>query len=253
MVKLYRANQQNLIEVGGGLVNSAFLFQTEGATAIGSEVVLGDQGGQTLEQLHDTTGATLKFISSSANDKTGSTGLLTTRLWGVDTDDVIMYEDITCNGDTAVTLDNTDWKTIFFLEPLTYGSAKKAVGNCHITNSAGDAYYLAIAANGFQSNYLNLYVPANAIAYFEFKLWFTKATTDTDGVVINQYQADGATNEVTQQVMTFGFGTAKALTTFGKILPGLMKGGYHHLFKGVDVGTTAQTLNYSLTWGIRYT
>jgi len=253
MVKLYRDNQQTLIPLGSGIVDEKKLWQTKGATAIGSEVVLGDQGGETLEQLHDTSGATLKFISSSANDKTGSTGLLTARLWGVDTDDVIQYEDITCNGDTAVTLTNTDWKGVFFLEPLTYGSAKKAVGNCHITNSAGDAYYLAIAADGFQSNYLNLYIPKNAIGYFEMHVWFTVDTTAYDAVTVNQYIANGATNEVTQPVLTYAFSGVAALETNAAKLTGILRQAQHNIFKGVDIGTTAQTLNYSITWGIRYT
>lgn len=252
MVKIYRDNPQALIPLGGGIINEMLLWQTKGATAIGSEVVLGDQGGQTLTQLHNTTGATLKFISSSDNDKTGSTGLLTARLWGVDIADLIMYEDITCNGTTAVTLTNTDWKSVFFIEPLTYGSGKKAIGNCHITNSAGDAWYLAIAANGFQSNYLNLYIPKNAVGYFELHAWYTTATTAYDAVTVNQYIANGATNEVTQPVKTFAIGGVAALDSKNLTFAGLLRQAQHNIFKGVDIGTTAQTLNYSLTWGIRY-
>ena len=252
MVKIYRSNPQILVPLGEGIVNYDFLWQTEGATAVGTEAVLGDQGGQTLAQLHSTTGVTLKFISSSANDKTGSTGLLTSRLWGFDINDILMYEDITSNGTDAVTLTNTDWKTVFFLEPLTYGSAKKAVGNCHITNSAGNVYYLAIAANGFQSNYLNLYIPKNAIGYFQIHVWYTIATTNYDAITLNQYIANGATNEVTQQVLTHSIGGTIALNTVGETIKGIMQGEQHNIFKGVDIGTTAQTLNYSITWGFKY-
>jgi hypothetical protein len=242
--------QKYVIPLAGGLVSVDKWFETAGAIAVATELVLGDQGGQTLAQAHFTSATTLKFISSNAADDAAGTGLRTVRLWGFDQDDQLMYEDITTDGDTAVTLTNTDFKTVFLMEPLTYGSSKKAVGNCHITNSAGDVYYLAIAANGFRSNYLDLYIPVGFVALFEMELWFTKATTDTDGMTFNRYLRDEESNYVQQKVQTFSFGAHKSLTTHGAKIHGIMKGGWHHLFKAVDIGSTAQTINFSIRWGL---
>jgi|GEM_PF-5757047 len=249
MVKFNTGKSQIPIYIGGQKVDFFKLFFALGATAIGSEVVLGDQGGQTLAQLHDTSGATLKIISSSAQDAAGGTGATSVRVWGFDTNNYLMYEDIDPNGDTGATLVNTDWLTVFYVEVLTAGSGKKAAGNIHITNSAGDVYYLAIAANGYHSNYLNIYVPNGYIASYELDCWFTTATTNTDGVTINQYTADMATNEITAKIKSIAFSNSAALETGHKKVKGILKSGYHNIFKGVDIGTTAQTLNFNIKWG----
>ena len=178
--------------------------------------------------------------------------MLTTRLWGFDINDTLMYEDITCNGQDAVTTSNSDWKTVFYLEPLTYGSGKAVAGNCIITNIAVSATYLGISAAGFQSSICNFYIPKNSIGFFEMDVWFTNDTTAYDAVTVNQYLGDGATQEVLQPVKTIALTSGIAdLDTKGGKLSGIMKPG-HNIFKGLDIGTTAQTLNFSITWGFRY-
>ena len=250
-----RDHPQTLIEIGGGLVDNNKKFQILGATAVNALVVLGDKGGQTLAQLHSTTGVALKFDSDSANDKPASTGLLTARLWGFDILDRLVYEDITTDGTDAVTTDRDDWKTVFLLEPLTFGSGKKCIGNCVITNIAANVFYLGISANGIQSSYANIFIPKNAIGFFEMHVWYTLDTTVTDSINITQIIANGATNEVSVIVLskTFGQEQGADVNSSGMEFKGVLREAMHNIFKGVKIGTTAQTLNFSITWGLRYT
>jgi len=254
MTKIGRDASQSLINLAGNAINKAFMWQTKFAQSIGTAVVLGDVAGGTIAQFHSATGVGLQFDSSSAADKTGSTGMLTCRLWGCDIYDIIMYEDITCNGTDAVLTTNTDWKAVWYLEPLTYGSGKAAAGNCFIQAIGGAANYLGIVATGFQSSILNLYVPTKMVGFYVFDGWFTKVTTATDGANIYINTANGATQEVVKTVRTVAIGGegAAALSTVGVHLEGILQSGLHNIFYGVDIGTTAQTLNWSITWGMRY-
>lgn len=228
------------------------VFQIAGAQAVGTEAILSNVGGQTLVDLYSASGVGLEFVSASADDASDGTGLRTFRVWGFDTAGHLMYEDVTMNGTTDVVGANTDWQTVIYAEGLTYGSGKTAAGNITIENTANNVYYLAIDAGAQASRRLSFYIPPGVIAAYELVGWFTVDTTAYDAMTVNQYTISTATNDTVNLVNSIAkSGVADKETNYLK-LNGLLKGGKINQIKAVDIGTTAQTINYSVKVGFRY-
>ena len=238
--------------VGNQIVNANMMFQIAGAQAIGTEAILSNLGGQTLVDLFSSTGVGLEIVSASVNDASAGTGLQTARLHGFDVQNHYMYEDITMNGTTDVATANLDWRSVFYIEGLTYGSGKKAAGHITVENLANNVYYLAIDANGTSSRRLSIYVPPNIAASYELVGWFTNDTTAYDAITVNHYTISTETNDTINLVNSIAKSAVADLDTENLRLSGVLKQDKINQIKGVDIGTTAQTINYACMIGFRY-
>lgn len=228
------------------------LYDPDG-TAVNTQLILGNVGGQTITFFYSAAGvATLKIISSSADDdgSPAGTGAQTVSVVYIDNYDIMKVETVTMNGTTAVALTGT-YRMILFAYIAAAGAGATAAGNITITNAAGDVYYLAINASTTQSNYAYLYVPPNCVGAVMGSCYFIKATTDTDTVnlIISKMDAT-ATWWNTYFLKNWGGGIVKTnactMDFDVPLLPGIYK------IEGLKVGSTSQTLFYSIQWGYRY-
>lgn len=92
--------------------------------------------------------ATTTVVSSDAADDGNpvGTGARTVRVIGLDTNNRIKSEDVTMNGTTVVTL-TTEFKRIWSVEVLTFGSGNANAGTIDVKHSSDVLCRMAIGAN----------------------------------------------------------------------------------------------------------
>lgn len=250
MTKIMANSSQVL--VGGQRVNNTMVFQLAGVETIASEALFSNLGGQTIADLYSASGVGLEFVSAAAADDAASTGMKTMRVWGFATDNKIQYEDVIMDGVTDVVSAHVDWKTVFYAEGLTYGSGKVAAGHITIENTANTVYYLAIDLGATASRRVSIYIPPGVIASYEMMGWFTVATTAYDGITVKQYTISTETNDTKNLVKSTAISGVAALATRSIKMNGLFKVGKINQLWGLDIGTSSQDINYSVTIGMRY-
>jgi len=105
-------------------------------------------GGGFVAEL--STAEILKVTSDSAQDAPAGTGALTINIWGLDTSDNEINEDVTTNGTTAVATTNA-FSIVHGVKVLTAGSALHNVGNISIKNNASTSLVGYLLAERNQS------------------------------------------------------------------------------------------------------
>lgn len=251
---LDKSNGGPAVEVAGTLFPEKFVFTTYHSKAMSTAAILGEFDGQTITDLTGDTDTTFYYASTdNTNDKSGGTGALTAKVGGFTTAGLFRWDTWTCTGTTKVTSSGTDWGYIpCYQEVLTAGSGKNPAGDLLVGNSDHSAIYGVIKDGLNQSSILLLDLPDNVVGAYEMTLTFQNATTAYDGVYVTHYKDTHATNEVSNEVQKVRMRGIANLDKQNVTFSGILKGGYRHRFYGEDIGTTAQTLDWSIKWGFKY-
>lgn len=157
--------------------------------------------------LHATP-ATVTISSSSANDTSAGSGVRTVHIFGLGSDGLVQFENVTMNGQTAVTTSNT-WKNVNGMIALTWGGTTWNEGTIYAgtgTVTSGKPAVIAYSI-GFDSarskggnKGLGCYycVPTGR-KFYGIALAVTVGTTNKDVQVHIQRSADGI-NWITEEV-----------------------------------------------------
>ena len=116
----------------------------------------------------------LKVVSSSANDKTASTGALDVEIYGLDANWNEQSEHITMNGTDTVAVVG-EYRRINNMYVYDVGTAGVAVGNIVLTNGAGDTTYSKILATNDRAYQAHYTIPSGQ------KGFVTGWSTGTEG------------------------------------------------------------------------
>lgn len=246
-------NTGDMVCIADNLVPQPFVFSTYDSKALSTAAILGNFASQTIVNLKGGTATTFYYASSdNAQDKAGGTGALTMRCHGFTTAGIYQYEDITLTGTTKVTGSLSFGYNPIYLEVLTTGTGLNPEGNLLVGNSGHTEIYGVIPAGVNQSSILHLDIPPNVIGFYDMTLTATIATTAGDGLYVMHYKDTHGTNVVPFEVQRATITAAVATMSPMEKMRGIMAPGYSHRWYGEDIGTTAQTLAWTMTWGFRY-
>jgi hypothetical protein len=109
--------------------------------------------------------AGLEVVSSSDNDKTGSTGALTVKIWYLDAAFTEKTEVVIMNGTTVVPTVATDIYRVNAFRVITAGTAGAAVGDIDIRHLDNTPIYSRIAATHTRARNSIYTVPAGKTLY----------------------------------------------------------------------------------------
>ena len=247
--RVFDTNPNPQLMVAGIPVPEQFTFRMFNA-AQAATTVLGNAAGATIVAMNVAAGATIYIDSSSANDAVAGSGAQICRVWGFNTKGQLQYEDVSPVGTTGTALASTDFVTVFFME-VTQGAA--AAGNIFIQDdAAGTTKYLCIQATAVQSSMTHFVLPTTVIGGFELQGYTTIAATATDSLYVTQREYVLAAVTATVQYAAPQTVSVAANNTLFIKTAGFLRPGHHSDFYMDDIGTTAQTLNWGLTVGLRY-
>lgn len=251
-VTISRAGAPHLVRLGNYLVDNKLLFHMfDTLTVSDTETVLYSAA---VTQFLSSTGVQLEIISTdNTNDKAGGTGLLTAKVWYINTDNEFCYEIMTLTGTTGSGTTATDIKAVLPFYMQTVGSGKDPAGAITIENTANDTDYVAMAA-GDESLFLgNLYCPKGYIGYYQLHISYETATAATEAIQVKQYISDGATNEVLQTVKCVVLDPAIDEAAHGAhlLMEGILYEDKINIFKSLRLGGNNQTVNFSMEFGFR--
>jgi hypothetical protein len=180
-------------EVSKGLVPKHFLVHKFGHnldidTLTDPETVWSNGGLYSFPSSADT----LKVISSDVDDNgTGTTGALTIKVQGLDTNYEIIEEDFTLNGQTAVT-GNKQFLRVYRAFVTSAGGSENNEGTITINNSDDSLTLAEIPAEHGQTQMTIYTIPANHKGYlFSFSGSMAKATPSTACVLQMIFRKNG--------------------------------------------------------------
>jgi len=205
--------------------------------------------------MNNTTGAAVYVDSSSADDGYDQNkGVAYMWVHGFDINGDYVVDKATCNGTTGTATTNiTNYRTVFWADPASFGATVKAVGNMFVQDdAAGTTKYLGISANATKGSHCWFLLPPNVIAAFEISCHAAIATTATDSFAL---QVDGTRDGVTRNLFTVnssspGVALQAALLDFSFIHEPVEWEAIK--FSVLKTGTTNQTVTYNLKWGFRF-
>jgi hypothetical protein len=133
-----------------------------GATAPGTDL----WGGTATTCPLMPSAIALEIISSSANDKAGSTGIFSVEVHGLDAAGAMKSETVNMNGAAAVALTGT-WTAINGAHGITVGSAGVAIGDIDVRAVVGAVVYSRIPAGRTMDPRVVFTVPAGKKLFFK--------------------------------------------------------------------------------------
>ena len=236
----------SLMHLGGEIIAKDTFMQISDSISIDTETTLGASGAQTITELYGATGQPALVIkSSNVQDTSTGAGARTVVIPGWDVNDNLISETVSMLGTTAVPL-TSGFCVLGPMYALTAGSGHATSGN--VTISSGSVYYSAINPTGTMSSHASMYIPDRCQGAMEFEGWFTKATTATDGLKISVTQYINNDLTIPYVMKTIGFGETSGLTTCNQHFTMPLTPGYYKV-SASKIGSTAQTLNFTLGWG----
>ena len=249
-------NAGSMVEIAGNLVPSKFVFTTYHTKALSTAAILGEFEALSITDIVDTATTMYYASTDNTNDKAGGTGAFTMKTHGFGDDDagvpVYKNETITLTGTTKITGSQTFDFIPFYHEVLTAGTGKNPAGDLKIGSSDHTAVYGVIKDGLNQSSILLIDLPSNVMGFYEMTFTFQNATTAYDGLYVTHFMDTHAAYEVAREVKKVHMRGIANLDKQNLTFSGVMKPGLRHRFYGEDIGTTAQTLDWSITWGFKF-
>jgi hypothetical protein len=153
-----------LYDIAEGNVPNHNQYTKMGTMTLGvtTEVDLWTQGGK---YVFPTTSGSMRLQSTSANDKTGSTGIQTVRIGYLDKNFTSKTETLSMNGTTSVPTVATDIYRVNSIRAASAGVTGSAIGTITLSGSTSSTVYRAMSIGLTRGRGLIYSVPTGSTVY----------------------------------------------------------------------------------------